>query len=147
MAEAWLEEISHEECLSLLRAGTVGRIAFMVDEFPVVLPVNYRVFDLGGRPWLALRTRQGNVIDQAPMHVAFEVDGIGPVLPEGWSVLVRGKLDHVNPAAAGVHSRYDSEPWLEAERDSWLVIEPVVITGRRLHAAPPEWAFHIRAYL
>jgi hypothetical protein len=34
-----------------------------------------------------------------------------------------------------------------AERDSWLVIEPFAITGRRLHAATREWAFHVDAYL
>ena len=40
MSESGLEELSLDSCLQLLRAGLVGRIAFTVDEFPVVFPVN-----------------------------------------------------------------------------------------------------------
>jgi hypothetical protein len=60
---------------------------------------------------------------------------------------VRGTLDHVDPSAADFRQRFDSEPWLGEERDAWLIIEPFAITGRRLHAAELEWAFHLRAYL
>ena len=41
--EARLQVLTHDECLELLRAGGVGRIAFDVDEFPVILPLNYRL--------------------------------------------------------------------------------------------------------
>ena len=45
-------------------------------------------------------------------------------------------------------TRFDPEPWLAiGTRTSWLVIEPFSITGRRLHAAESEWAFHPSAYL
>jgi nitroimidazol reductase NimA-like FMN-containing flavoprotein (pyridoxamine 5'-phosphate oxidase superfamily) len=144
---AWLEELSNEECLTLLRDTDLGRIAFTVDEFPVVLPVNYRFADgAGSEWWLALRTRPGNVIDQAPMQVAFEIDGVDPISRRGWSVLVRGKLHHVDPAP-GTRAIVDSEPWLDGDRDSWLLIQPVLVTGRRLHPTPVAWAFHSRAYL
>ena len=78
---------------------------------------------------------------------AFEIDGIDPAHQQGWSVLVRGTLHHVDPDAAEFRERFDPEPWLVEERDAWLVVDPFAITGRRLHPAEPEWAFHVRAYL
>jgi hypothetical protein len=81
------------------------------------------------------------------MHAAFEIDGVDRVRHEGWSVLVRGTLMHVDPNAGDLRERFDPEPWLLAERDAWLVIEPFSITGRRLQAADQVWAFHVSAYL
>ena len=147
MPDAWLEHLPHEECLRLLRENTVGRVALVVDDFPIVLPVSYRLLETSGLTWVVLRTRPGNVIDQAPMNVAFEIDGIDPTYQQGWSVLVRGTLHHVDPDAADFRERFDPEPWLLAERDAWLAIQPFAVSGRRLHAATTEWAFHARAYL
>jgi nitroimidazol reductase NimA-like FMN-containing flavoprotein (pyridoxamine 5'-phosphate oxidase superfamily) len=147
MAEAWLEELSLEDCLVLLRDDVVGRVSVVVDEFPVVLPINYRLVETSGRTWVALRTRPGNVIERASMSVAFEIDGIDPAQKQGWSVLVRGTLHHLDPDAAGFRERFDPHPWLEAERDAWLIVEPFSITGRRLHPDAPEWAFTNQAYL
>jgi nitroimidazol reductase NimA-like FMN-containing flavoprotein (pyridoxamine 5'-phosphate oxidase superfamily) len=145
--DATLEPLSHEECLELLRDGVVGRIAFEVDDFPVILPVNYRLMEASGRAWIALRTRPGNIIERAPVNVAFEIDGIDPVHRQGWSVLTRGTLHEVDPDAADFRARFDPEPWIEVERESWLIIDPFAVTGRRLHGASPEWAFGASAYL
>jgi len=144
---ARLEELPLEECLQLLREGSVGRIAVLHDEYPVVLPVNYRLVEASGRTWVAFRTRKGNVIDEAPMHAAFQIDAIDQAHRQGWSVLARGTLHHVDPNAADFRERFDSDPWLGPERDSWLILEPFSITGRRLHGAEPEWAFDPPAYL
>ena len=147
MDDSWLEPIEHDECLRLLRGTPVGRIAVVVDGFPVILPVNFRLVETPGRTWIALRTRPGNIIDRALIHVAFEIDGIDTAHAQGWSVLVRGTLHHVDADAADFRARFDPHPWLTAERDAWLIIEPFVITGRRLHPTQPDWAFHLRAYL
>jgi nitroimidazol reductase NimA-like FMN-containing flavoprotein (pyridoxamine 5'-phosphate oxidase superfamily) len=147
MSDATLRELSHEECLVLLRTTPVGRVAVIVDDFPVILPVNYRLIEAGGVTWVAIRTRPGNVIDRASMRTAFEIDGIDSVHHEGWSVVVRGTLMHVDADTGDLRQRFDPEPWLLAERDAWLVIEPFSITGRRLQGPEPDWAFHARAYL
>ncbi len=147
MPDAWLDELSFDECLSLLRAGQFGRIAFMANDFPAVFPVNYRLVETSGRTWVAVRTRPGNIIDRAPMHVAFQLDGVDHFKQRGWSILVRGTLHHVDPDAADFRERFDPHPWVLAERDAWLIVEPFAITGRRLHAAEPEWAFHAEGYL
>ena len=125
----------------------MGRIGVVVNDFPVVVPVNYRLVETTGLTWIALRTRPGNVIEQASMNVAFEIDGIDAAHRQGWSVLVRGTLHHVDPDAADFRARFDSEPWLATERDAWLIIQPFAISGRRLNAAEPDWAFHIQGYL
>jgi uncharacterized protein len=145
--DAVLEKLPYEECVQLLRGGTVGRIAFVVDEAPVILPVNYRVTETGGHLWIVLRTRPGNIIQRAPMHVAFEIDEIDLGEHQGWSVLARGTLHPVDPDAADFRERFDPEPWIEAERDSWLIIDPFAVSGRRLRGPRPIWAFHEAAYL
>jgi nitroimidazol reductase NimA-like FMN-containing flavoprotein (pyridoxamine 5'-phosphate oxidase superfamily) len=145
--QAWLEILDAATCLEHLRAENVGRIAVVADGFPIVLPVNYRMVETSGLTWVALRTRPGNVLDQASTSVAFEIDDIDPTVRQGWSVLVRGTLQHVDPDAASFRDRFDSEPWLTTERDSWLIIEPFSITGRALHPPELEWPFHIDAYL
>ena len=150
MTYAWLEELPSEECVELLAARSVGRIAVMVEGGPIVVPVNYRLVEAHGDTpgaWIALRTRPGNVIDQAADDVALEIDAIDALHQEGWSVLVRGTLHEVDPDAAHLREHFDPQPWLNEQRDAWLLIEPFAISGRRLHAAETEWAFHLRAYL
>lgn len=147
MAEEWLEELPLDICMQHLREGSVGRVAFVVADGPLVFPVNYRLVEATGAPWLAIRTRPGNVIDRAPLQVAFEVDQIDTSRKQGWSVLARGTLHRVDADAAEFRERFDPEPWVLAERDSWLAIAPFAITGRALHAAAIDWAFHVRAYL
>ncbi len=141
MSNAVLDELPLDVCLRLLREGLVGRIGFTVDDLPVVLPVNYRLVETSAPPWIALRTRPGNVIDRAPLMTAFEVDGIDEREHRGWSVLVRGTLEPIDPDAAGFRERFDPEPWIVDERDSWLAIAPFKITGRRLGAADQPWEF------
>ncbi len=147
MSDAWLEPLSPTTCLAYLRSNSVGRIAVVSEGFPLVLPVNYRLVETLGLTWIALRTRPGNTIDRASERAAFEIDGIDPSRHRGWSVLVRGTLLAVDPDAADFRERFDSAPWLGAERDAWLMIEPFSITGRELHPAEDEWAFHVGAYL
>ncbi len=142
-----LEELSYEECLALLRSAEYGRIALIRNDAPLVLPVNHRLAETSGRTWIAFRTRPGNVIEEAGIQVAFEIDGIDQRRREGWSVLVRGTLHHVDPDQADFRERFDPEPWLTTDRDAWLIIEPFHITGRRLVAVPPRWPFHVAAYL
>jgi nitroimidazol reductase NimA-like FMN-containing flavoprotein (pyridoxamine 5'-phosphate oxidase superfamily) len=141
-----LDELSLEECLEHLRAGTVGRLAVVFDDRPLVVPVNYRLVETVGLRWVAIRTKPGGLIERASQNVAFEIDGVDEVRRQGWSVLVRGTRHSLDPEAAGFRERFDTHPWL-ADRDDWFVIEPFSITGRELHAAPQEWAFHLRAYL
>ena len=146
MAEAWLEEIPTEECVNLLRSGVVGRIGIVYNDRPLVLPVNYRVIDVGSQVWIIIRTRTGNVIDRAGPAVALEVDGVDVAHERGWSVMVAGGLYHVD-VSEEPSNWSEAHSWIVEDRESWLIIKPDSITGRRLQAATREWAFHPSAYL
>jgi hypothetical protein len=146
MTDAWLEELSQEACLALLRQETVGRIAFVVDDGPIILPVNYRLAEPESGPLIAVRTRPGNVIDQAASNVAFEIDAIDRIHHRGWSVLVRGELLHAFPESGSLREGYEPESWL-AERDAWLFVDPGAITGRELHGTEPLWHVHPEGYM
>jgi nitroimidazol reductase NimA-like FMN-containing flavoprotein (pyridoxamine 5'-phosphate oxidase superfamily) len=147
VTESWMEELPLDECRALLVRHVVGRIAFVVDDAPVVIPVNYRLVESSDRTWIAIRTKPGTLLDRADLLVAFEIDGTDHVHHEGWSVVVRGTLHHVFPDVAAFRERFDPDPWLAENRDSWLIVDPFAITGRRLHSPSSGWAFHARAYL
>lgn len=136
-----LQPLSQETCLQRLREGSVGRIAFVIDGDPVILPVNYRLVEPSSGPLLAVRTGLDTVIHDAPNSVAFEIDAIDPAHHEGWSVLVRGELLHATPTSAEFRELYDPESWL-ADRVSWLLIDPWAISGRELRGGEPVWQFH-----
>jgi len=146
-AQGHLEELSDDECRRLLSLSAIGRLAFVVDGLPMVLPVNYRLLNDESGMWILLRTQPGNVIDDAPEHVAFEVDGVDYDHHKGWSVLVRGMLHHLDHGEIEPFSkRFDPEPWPQEERTSWLAIKSQLVSGRRLHSSEPEWAFSPGAY-
>jgi nitroimidazol reductase NimA-like FMN-containing flavoprotein (pyridoxamine 5'-phosphate oxidase superfamily) len=141
-------ELSDAECRDLLRTTRIGRVAVVVHDCPVVLPVNYRLVETTGPVWLAIRTRPGNVMDQPLTSVGFEIDGIDEVGERGWSVLVRGTLHRVDPDAAEFRQRFDPQPWITEHRDAWLVIDPFSITGRRVESLDEDLhLFHPAAYL
>ncbi len=146
MSAVGLGSLSKEDCLQRLRAASVGRIAFQVDDCPVIVPVNYRLVDPASGPLIAVRTRPGSLVAEAPTSVAFEIDGADPVHHEGWSVLVRGELVHATPISDDFRARYDPQSWL-ADADAWLLIDPWSITGRELHASEPIWQLRVGEYL
>lgn len=146
-------ELDYTECLALLDAESVGRIAVIAEPYPLVFPVNYRLVSGDGTPhapgrtWIAIRTRPGNVIDRAPMFVSFEIDGIDRHHGTGWSVLVTGTMHRVDADAADFDEHFDPEPWVTEGRDRWLVVHASTVTGRRLLEGDRDWAFPSGAYL
>jgi nitroimidazol reductase NimA-like FMN-containing flavoprotein (pyridoxamine 5'-phosphate oxidase superfamily) len=142
-----LDQLSTETCIDLLRIHLVGRISVVVDQFPIVMPVNYRLVETGESRWVVIRTRPGNEIDRGGVNAAFQIDSIDPAHRAGWSVLVRGKLSHVDSEMINrLREQFDPQPWAPG-RDSWLALEANQITGRRLRSVDIEWAFHVRGYL
>ena len=142
-----LEELSAEDCLTHLGLGTVGRLAIMIDDYPLVLPVNYRMLHDTAGTGILFRTGPGSSIDRAPEHVGFEIDDIDHYHRQGWSVVVRGDLHHLDEAEIELMSKdFDPRPWPK-EKTAWLVLRPKSITGRRLHAVEPEWLLHPEGYL
>ena len=72
---------------------------------------------------------------------------IDPTYHCGWSVLARGLAASLGCEGRRRAASNSSSPsWVIEERDAWLAIEELRITGRRLRA-DVEWAFDIRGYL
>lgn len=81
-----LEALNEAECLDLLAATEVGRIAIVDEGRPVICPVNYVV---DGKS-IVVRTNWTMLISASLAVVAFEIDRFDPVQRSGWSVLVQG---------------------------------------------------------
>jgi nitroimidazol reductase NimA-like FMN-containing flavoprotein (pyridoxamine 5'-phosphate oxidase superfamily) len=136
------ERLGEDECLRLISPGGIGRIGFSGRFGPAVLPVNYTlhqgaiVFRTGQDSPLGEDLRTG--IAHAYYKVAFEIDIIDLAAREGWSVLIQGDAQPVDPEngqaellAAGV------EPWPAGEKELFVRIIPTRITGRRIHRPGP----------
>ncbi|MXM68016.1 helix-turn-helix domain-containing protein [Streptomyces sp. HUCO-GS316] len=124
-------ELGVRECRALLASHGVGRLAVSTASGPVVVPVNYSVVDGA----VVFRTAPGATPSQAlDCQVAFEVDRVDDTLSQGWSVLLRGRARAVtDPDAVRLLEEHAySSPWAGGERDLWLRIDPVVLTGRRI---------------
>lgn len=125
-----LVELDEAECSALLRSNHTGRVAFVSDDRPLVLPVNYVVHgDL-----IVFRTQPGRKLAEVPMrHVAFEVDG---ATAEGsWSVLAQGFAREMTDVLGETADAIRSLPIpVEApgERDHWIAITISELTGRRI---------------
>jgi len=128
-----LVPLSVDECLILLRRQIpkIGRIAVVENGQPIVLPVNY-AYDRGT---IVVRTDHGAKLTAALMNqpVAFEVDEIDVLWQEGWSVLVKGRLEEITePQELESAMRLPLTPWAPGSRSRYVRVVPHAITGRRL---------------
>lgn len=122
------ETLTEEECLDLLGSRPVGRIAYVADGWPVVLPVNHVVdgtdvvVRISPHAEVARHTLSG--------RVAFEVDAFDEDTRTGWSVLVRGTAEYDDPLVPRPEA--SPEPWADGSRHLVVRIRPSMVSGRRL---------------
>jgi nitroimidazol reductase NimA-like FMN-containing flavoprotein (pyridoxamine 5'-phosphate oxidase superfamily) len=139
-ARAVLEKLDEAECLRLISPGGVGRIAFVGSYDLTVLPVNYRM--VSGA--ILFRTAEDGLTEEdlrtgiahGEYRVAFEVDHFDEAARGGWSVLVRGPAHHLDAEEEQEAARLAGvEPWAAGERNHFIRITPVRVTGRRIEKA------------
>ncbi len=125
-----MEVLHTDECWSLLAGAVVGRLAFVHDGEPQILPVNFAVPH--GTHRILVRTFRGSILQEALMErpAAFEADAFDPAARTGWSVLARGLVRVADPErVAGV----TLDAWADRiARDEWIELVPEEITGRRI---------------
>ena len=127
-------ELSRSECFGLLARGQVGRVAFVDDLGPVVLPVNF-VLD---RSMVVFRTDDGSKLDIAVRghRVAFEIDGSDETARTGWSVVVRGEAVEVtDPAELARLRELPLHPLAPGAKTHYVRILPAMLSGRLISAA------------
>jgi nitroimidazol reductase NimA-like FMN-containing flavoprotein (pyridoxamine 5'-phosphate oxidase superfamily) len=128
------EHLEPAECLELLGAKKVGRVAYCDAQTPGVLPVNYALRDQS----IVFRTAAGSRLARhmKDTRVAFQVDEIDDFLQAGWSVLVVGVAHWVTDAEEIADLWWDQhqpQPWADGERNAFVRIVPSAITGRRVY--------------
>ena len=125
-----LEPIGIDECVRLLAEHHLGRLAVVVDDQPLIFPINYA---FAGRR-VVFRTDAGTKLYAAKdRRVAFEIDGTDAVYHEGWSVIVVGIAhEELDPARLRELARLPLSPWVSGPKMHWMYISGGAITGRRI---------------
>jgi nitroimidazol reductase NimA-like FMN-containing flavoprotein (pyridoxamine 5'-phosphate oxidase superfamily) len=126
------EHLTSQECMALLTAAHIGRLAVVAAGRPEIYPVNHTVFD--GE--ILFRTGSGTKLDAArDQLVSFEVDGLDEATRTAWSVVVSGVATEI----AQLHQvvdllRLPVFPWEPGAKPHLLRIHPETVTGRRFTA-------------
>jgi nitroimidazol reductase NimA-like FMN-containing flavoprotein (pyridoxamine 5'-phosphate oxidase superfamily) len=127
-----LHDLTRTECLELLQYHSfVGRLGFIRDGRPMVLPVNY----LADEEAVIFCTSEGTALSAVGegSHVVFEVDQSQPLERSGWSVVVGGTVGVVtDPGEVEALRRGPLRSWAARAPDRWVRITIEEITGRRL---------------
>lgn len=120
-----------DEAHAALRSQQLGRLAWIKDGRPEVLPVTYALIDGS----IVLRSGMGGKEEAANQQVdaAFEVDGVDPEAGTAWSVVVHGRLEDV--ADGDEIDRLEEQlppPHVQGRRNHVLRLNPRAVRGREL---------------
>ncbi|MBA2559180.1 MAG: pyridoxamine 5'-phosphate oxidase family protein [Propionibacteriales bacterium] len=130
-ARGRFEELESDECIELLSAKHVGRVAFCRASGPQVFPVNYVLWEDSVLFRIAPDTQLARHLADA--RVAFQVDEIDDFLQCGWSVLVVGQAHHIpDPDGFPANRLERPEPWASGARTQFVRIDREDISGRRV---------------
>jgi nitroimidazol reductase NimA-like FMN-containing flavoprotein (pyridoxamine 5'-phosphate oxidase superfamily) len=133
-----MEALDHAMCWRLISRTRFGRIGFVVDGRPGLLPVNCGVLSRQVVFRTGAETTLGAMADGRP--AVFETDYTDEVAEEGWSVVVKGHISLVTDADEFARlAELDLHPWAPGVKDRWMKIVPTEVTGRvvgRHHLLP-----------
>jgi nitroimidazol reductase NimA-like FMN-containing flavoprotein (pyridoxamine 5'-phosphate oxidase superfamily) len=125
-------ELPLDECWELLRAQTLGRLAFHLADQVNITPINYAV----DKDTLLFRTAEGSKLLGVVMNedVALEIDGENGHV--AWSVVVRGTAKLLDEASAHRADDLPLRPWVSRHKYNVVEITPTAISGRRFDLDP-----------
>lgn len=134
-ARTGIEWLDRDECLRLLAADEIGRLAVVAGQSPEVFPVNYRM----DGDAVVFRTGPGTKLDHGLRGpAAFEIDHFDRQHRTGWSVVVHGRLEEATAYDARTYERVQAlpvDPWAGGDKSHWVRLVPERITGRRVGPA------------
>ena len=124
--------LSTRECFERISRTPVGRIAFISNGDPLILPVNHAV----DGDAVVFRSNAGSKLLAADTgsSVAFEVDGFEATRRTGWSVVIRGIAETVEDEQEIARlDEFAVEPWADGgDRPFWVRVTTYGITGREI---------------
>ena len=128
-----LVELHDDECWDFLRAHLVGRMAWVDDGRPRIVPLNYEVRE--DAVWVRTSAYSQLARGVAGTPVAFEVDDIDPFTRAGTSVVVLGIAHPVD-----LPDRWSGpDTWVDGSRALVLHVDADELSGRRVLQPPgPE---------
>jgi hypothetical protein len=127
-----LEQLSRDECLTLMASVPVGRVIYTRRALPAVELVNFAL-DHGD---IVIKTDRGGKLAAAARGavVAFEADCLDLAHQVGWSVTTIGPSCEVtDPAEVARLRTVGLSSWAPGTQDHFIRISPVILTGRHLH--------------
>ena len=122
-------EMTNDACWRHLDDTANGRVVLVHHGRPLDVPVNHVV---DGRT-IVFRTGVASPLGLLPSRepVRFEVDDGETSTSTGWSVLVAGEIERVEP-----HARDQIDPapapWAPGRVEAWMRIVPTSVTGLEL---------------
>lgn len=129
-ASKHIDALTVKDCLDLLETQDLGRLAYVVDGKPRILPLNYAMHQGS----IVFRTGYGEVLDTIHLQeVEFEVDHGASETETGWSVIVHGVAEEIwRPEELEIARDLALRPWAPGNRDHYVRILSTAITGRRI---------------
>lgn len=130
-------ELTHQECVELLNAEVVGRVAVHTRIGTRIVPVNYSVVD-DAIVWRIMPDSE--LATHGPgVDGVFEVDHVDHDLRQGWSVIAYGVLEFVDDftEVLNVRDADDPAPWAAGLRPMYMRMRYKDLTGRRIGYAGP----------
>jgi uncharacterized protein len=131
-------ELSRPECVHLLSAGVVGRVALSAPDGPRIVPVNYAVHDDA----IVFRTSPYSEMTRHgwDSELAFEVDELDHATFQGSSVVARGRGHVVEDPdeVADIQASWAPRPWAGGSRSVYVKLPWRELTGRRVGDAWTE---------
>ncbi|MDQ6837719.1 MAG: pyridoxamine 5'-phosphate oxidase family protein [Actinomycetota bacterium] len=126
------ENLSRSDCLALLAAQPMGRVAISLHALPAILPVSYCLLEED-----VVFAAGSGASSRTIMHkkvIAFEADSIDPVSRSGWSVLVVGMARQLHERDQDWQVAHDLAllPWAEGHAVHLIRLSTDQISGRRL---------------
>ena len=119
----------------MLGHEALGRVSVSIGALPLILPVNYSLFDGA----IVLRTAPGTKLSAALTGtvVGFEIDGVDTGHTAGWSVLVIGHAHEIRHESALERVRaLPLESWSPDHREHFVQISIEQVSGRAFGPLP-----------
>ena len=128
--ERHFDAMGRQQCLDLIEAHHLGRIAWQAADLPQILPISYAMHQGS----LYFRTLPDGLLAELaqPTSVALGVDDLDQQTRTGWSIVLHGHSGAVRQPdeLADLWASDSLVPWASGNRTLFIRIRPDRIEGR-----------------